>query len=299
MSDGLGSHRRNEGFRACRRDRLVLGHRARELDDPERREQAGCRARSASRAQNSSVVPPGRFRSLRRAKRSSRRRAVSFRISRPPRGACAAGGRNSSGWLRVAASVGYGRRILMPHVQSFLERHPAVRIDLRLSDGFTDLIEQGIDVAIRLGDLPDSSLVARKIGVSRTRACRPSRLFRAAARRRTEARTSPGSDGAQLHRLHRSRDSECLGVLRPIRRNRTCPGHGQSANQQFRGHSRRRFIGPRHLPRAGLAAAGRTRRRLGDAAPASLAQPADSYPCGLSLASAACGQRSRRSCPRL
>ena len=71
-----------------------------------------------------------------------------------------------SGWLRVAASVGYGRRILMPRVQSFLERHPAVRIDLRLSDGFTDLIEQGIDVAIRIGDLPDSSLVARRIGVS-------------------------------------------------------------------------------------------------------------------------------------
>ena len=70
------------------------------------------------------------------------------------------------GWLRVAASVGYGRRILMPRVRSFLERHPAVRIDLRLSDGFTDLIEQGVDVAIRIGDLPDSSLVARKIGVS-------------------------------------------------------------------------------------------------------------------------------------
>ena len=70
------------------------------------------------------------------------------------------------GWLRVAASVGYGRRILMPRVQTFLERHPAVRIDLRLSDGFADLIEQGIDVAIRIGDLPDSGLVARRIGVS-------------------------------------------------------------------------------------------------------------------------------------
>ena len=71
------------------------------------------------------------------------------------------------GWLRVAASVGYGRLILMPRVQSFLEQHPAVRIDLRLSDGCTDLIEQGIDVAVRLGALPDSSLVARKIGNSR------------------------------------------------------------------------------------------------------------------------------------
>ncbi len=71
-----------------------------------------------------------------------------------------------TGWLRVAASVGYGRRILMPRIQSFLERHPAVRIDLRLSDDFADLIEQGIDVAVRIGELPDSGLVARKIGVS-------------------------------------------------------------------------------------------------------------------------------------
>jgi DNA-binding transcriptional LysR family regulator len=70
------------------------------------------------------------------------------------------------GWLRVAASVSYGRRILMPRIQSFLERHPAVRIDLRLSDGFADLIEQGIDVAIRIGHLPDSGLMARRIGVS-------------------------------------------------------------------------------------------------------------------------------------
>jgi DNA-binding transcriptional LysR family regulator len=71
-----------------------------------------------------------------------------------------------TGWLRVAASVGYGRRILMPYVDSFLELHPALRVDLRLSDGFTDLIEQGVDVALRIGDLPDSGLVARKIGLS-------------------------------------------------------------------------------------------------------------------------------------
>ena len=71
-----------------------------------------------------------------------------------------------TGWLRVAASVGYARRILMPRVLSFLKLQPELRIDLRLSDGFADLIEQGVDVAVRIGDLPDSSLLARKIGVS-------------------------------------------------------------------------------------------------------------------------------------
>lgn len=72
-----------------------------------------------------------------------------------------------SGWLRVAASVGYGRLKLMPMVQSFLARHRGVKIDLRLSDGFVDLVEQGIDVAVRIGELPDSSLIARRVGTTR------------------------------------------------------------------------------------------------------------------------------------
>ncbi len=70
------------------------------------------------------------------------------------------------GWLRVAASVGYGRLKLMPLVQSFMAAHPDVKIDLRLHDGFIDLVEQGIDVSVRIGDLPDSGLVARRIGSS-------------------------------------------------------------------------------------------------------------------------------------
>jgi DNA-binding transcriptional LysR family regulator len=69
-----------------------------------------------------------------------------------------------SGWLRVAASVGFGVRVLRPHARSFLAAHPAVKIDLRLHDGFIDLVEHGIDVAVRIGNLSDSSLVARRIG---------------------------------------------------------------------------------------------------------------------------------------
>jgi len=77
------------------------------------------------------------------------------------------GTRHLTGWLRVATSVGYGRRVLMPRVKGFLDANPAVRMDLNLNDGFIDLIESGIDVAIRLGDLSDSSLIARRIGSSR------------------------------------------------------------------------------------------------------------------------------------
>ncbi len=77
------------------------------------------------------------------------------------------GAQQLTGWLRVAASVGFGRLKLLPLVKSFLAAHPGVKIDLRLNDGFVDLVEQGIDVAVRIGELSDSSLVARRIGSSK------------------------------------------------------------------------------------------------------------------------------------
>jgi DNA-binding transcriptional LysR family regulator len=71
-----------------------------------------------------------------------------------------------SGWLRVSASVGFGQRILMPMIRTFVAAHPAVKIDLKLSDGFVDLVEQGIDIAVRIGTLADSGLVARRVGTT-------------------------------------------------------------------------------------------------------------------------------------
>ncbi len=76
------------------------------------------------------------------------------------------GERTLSGPLRVATSVGYGLRVLLPHVQSFMRQHPDVIMDLKLDDGFVDLVEQGIDVAVRIGPLADSSLIARRISTS-------------------------------------------------------------------------------------------------------------------------------------
>jgi DNA-binding transcriptional LysR family regulator len=72
-----------------------------------------------------------------------------------------------TGWLRVAASVGFGRLKLLPLVKTFLAAHPGVKVDLRLNDGFIDLVEQGIDVAVRIGELADSTLVARRIGTTK------------------------------------------------------------------------------------------------------------------------------------
>lgn len=79
-------------------------------------------------------------------------------------GALQRGEQQLTGWLRIAASVGFGRLKLMPMIQSFLAAHPDVKVDLRLHDGFVDLVEQGIDAAVRIGDLPDSSLIARRVG---------------------------------------------------------------------------------------------------------------------------------------
>ena len=72
-----------------------------------------------------------------------------------------------SGWMRVAAPAGFGLRVMLPHVNRFLADHPDVKIDFQVNDSFIDLIEQGIDVAVRIGALADSSLIARRVGSSR------------------------------------------------------------------------------------------------------------------------------------
>lgn len=72
-----------------------------------------------------------------------------------------------TGTLRLAVPVVLGRRHIVPRLARFLARYPEVSIDLAMSDGFVDLVEQGIDLAIRVGEITDQSLVARKIGVVR------------------------------------------------------------------------------------------------------------------------------------
>ena len=70
------------------------------------------------------------------------------------------------GNLRVAASVAFGRKKLLPLVDQFLTLYPNINVDVNLNDGFIDIVEQGVDVAIRIGDLPDSSLLARRLGTT-------------------------------------------------------------------------------------------------------------------------------------
>lgn len=69
-----------------------------------------------------------------------------------------------TGLLRVSAPVLYGRRYLAPVVADYLSRHPRTRVELVLADQRANLIEEGLDLAIRIGSLPDSSLAVRKLG---------------------------------------------------------------------------------------------------------------------------------------
>lgn len=70
------------------------------------------------------------------------------------------------GGLRITTSVAFGRRVLVPLVMRFMQIHPKLQIDLNFEDRYVSLVEQGIDVAIRMGPLADSTLGARYLGVN-------------------------------------------------------------------------------------------------------------------------------------
>lgn len=69
-----------------------------------------------------------------------------------------------TGTLRISAPVAFGRRVLVPLVLQFMREHPEIQVDLGFEDRYVNLIEQGVDVALRLGRLADSSLGARQLG---------------------------------------------------------------------------------------------------------------------------------------
>ncbi|MFC0227342.1 LysR family transcriptional regulator [Serratia aquatilis] len=69
-----------------------------------------------------------------------------------------------NGLLRVTSPVQFGRKHVAPVVMTFLERYPQLQIEMRLDDRNLELIDEGIDIAVRIGRLQDSSMVARKLG---------------------------------------------------------------------------------------------------------------------------------------
>lgn len=70
------------------------------------------------------------------------------------------------GGLRISTSVAFGRRVLVPLVLRFMKQNPKLQIELSFEDRYVDLVAQGIDVAIRMGRLADSTLGARYLGIN-------------------------------------------------------------------------------------------------------------------------------------
>jgi DNA-binding transcriptional LysR family regulator len=78
-----------------------------------------------------------------------------------------AGGVKASGHLRITAPGGFGRRHVAPLVPRFVMEHPDVSVSLNLSDRIVDIVNESVDCAVRVGDLPDSSLVSVRLADNR------------------------------------------------------------------------------------------------------------------------------------
>jgi len=77
------------------------------------------------------------------------------------------GGVKASGHLRITAPAGFGRRHVAPLVPKFIAQHTDVSLSLNLSDRVVDIVNEGFDCAVRVGDLPDSSLVSVRLAENR------------------------------------------------------------------------------------------------------------------------------------
>lgn len=70
------------------------------------------------------------------------------------------------GSLRISTSVAFGRRVVAPLMMQFMRHNPSLHVDMSFEDRYVNLVEQGVDVAIRMGTLADSSLGARYLGIN-------------------------------------------------------------------------------------------------------------------------------------
>ncbi|MDH0735278.1 MULTISPECIES: LysR family transcriptional regulator [Achromobacter] len=105
------------------------------------------------------------------------------------------------GLLRLNATFGFGRAHIVPAVSDFARQYPDVEVQMRLTDRPLNLIEEGFDVAVRFGDLPDARLTARKIASNRRLLCASPRYLATYGEPRT-----PGE--LQRHRCIVVRENE-------------------------------------------------------------------------------------------
>lgn len=91
------------------------------------------------------------------------------------------------GVLKISAPTSFSRLHINPHLPAFLSRYPDIEIDMQLTDNFVDIIREGFDLAIRIGELEDSSLVAKKLANENRVICAAPRYLAAAGTPKTLA----------------------------------------------------------------------------------------------------------------
>lgn len=75
------------------------------------------------------------------------------------------------GTLRINAPMMFGERHVAPHVPAFLRRYPEIRVAMTVTDALINLVEEGVDLVIRIGEPPDSSLIGRRLAPNRRVVC--------------------------------------------------------------------------------------------------------------------------------
>lgn len=108
-----------------------------------------------------------------------------------------------SGRLRVSAAVTFARLHVLPSLKSFLDRHPHLQLDIVLDDRSIDLLEEGVDLSLRMGTLDDSSMMARRLAQGRRLVIGTPRYFEAMGVPRT-----PAELGRHQAIVHASRGGE-------------------------------------------------------------------------------------------
>jgi DNA-binding transcriptional LysR family regulator len=127
-----------------------------------------------------------------------------------------------AGLLRVEAPTILGRHVVVPAIARLLRRHREVEVELALRDHASDLVGDGIDVAVRMGPQPDSGLIARRIGTTALHVCgAPAYLKRKGTPRSLEALLRHERIGFAVHGRAlpwRLRDGETVREVAPSRR---------------------------------------------------------------------------------
>lgn len=95
------------------------------------------------------------------------------------------------GKLRVEVPVSLGRKIIVPALPRFIEQYPEITVQMSMNDRVVDLVQEGLDAAVRVGNLSDSSLIARRVGQLSGTTCASPELIERVGRPNTPADLQP------------------------------------------------------------------------------------------------------------